>query len=395
MATNMPPPPSPHRQSTSDTNRATKRKAHEQNIEASPGGIFSFPGDGAFDALSRHIENLDDYVLMCIPKGLAKSFQTFLDSSVKTLNSLTVKPPPIIDIEEDDTDSVFDADLAGEFKGTFESLKSDLASLMATFKYDELSQDVKQDRLKEFRSTRTTITKWFTTGQLLHNKLSKPIPNKSEYIKLGFDISPTIRDEKVKKQIQHHVEKLKEKCDSLLTNSAIDYARQLNYTVTDILAKVVGEEKNHDPDLAYLIAKIYRSTLRGNKHLLHTGDRRPMRPRDPNPHRVTPLAEVVRSGFQNPRPIPERVEPLLHVGAYRPGDPYVHRDTHYVPQYDYPQQNNPRYMPQRPQERVQHENYYDREFAPYDNSLRIVKERYLKPSTGRLPSDAYHNIKWV
>jgi hypothetical protein len=429
MATNMPPPASPARQSTSDGNRVSKRKTREPVPSTS--GIFTFPRDGAAD-IECHLDP-EDYVILCIPKALASSLQNFLDKSANTLEGLKIKTP-IINVDDDvEEDSAFHTNLSDEFRTTFSGLKSEFSSLVSKYKNTDLAKDVKPELLQEFKRTRTILTRWFTTGQHLTNKLAKPLTHTNDYLKLGFNFSPAVRNDDLQIEITRKIQTLKTTCENLLTDSVVNSSRQKNYEATEILNKVLSSD---DPDLKFLVAKIYRCIVRSNQHLIHSTPwvKRPPRQQGPQVP-IEPF--VVRDGDRDQHVPHTSYEPRVRrpprqQGPQVPIEPHVARDrdcdlqaphTSYEPHQSgedrrepyrqlrvrnqFPDSNELYFSreyhrePYFQQDRYQHhhnQNYrdtYDRDFAPYDREFKQVKERYRKPSTQGRHASKSSALNWV
>jgi hypothetical protein len=405
------PPPSPARHASSEPGNPSKRKAHE--FEASPSGTFSFPWDYGHKNIEKHIDNLDEFVVLCIPKELATSLQKFLDSSAKSLPNLKLNAP----VPECEEDSVFDPDLANEFGTTFGSIKSEFSNILSKYKDIDLIKNVNSDRLQEFRSIRSTLSKWFVTGQRLLNKLSKPLAKSNEYIKLGFNFSPAVTDENIKNDVKQDIQSFKEKCEARCTNGVIDYARQRNYDAGAILAKVL---ESNDADLRFLIAKAYRCVVKYNHNLSHnqSSDRRPVQRsynQAPQEHRRRPPSD--HQPYRDARPL-MTLRPAVHSDEMykhrRSNDAYRQYGNENYQEY---RQNNNDYLEHRQfgndnyhERRRRNDSFdydnsdwfhrrndynYDKDFAPYDRNVKQIKERYRKPSTqGRHPSESTA-FNWV
>lgn len=395
MATNMPPPPSPARISISEGNRS-KRKA--QDSDASTSGIRTFPKDCTSESIERLIDP-DDYVIMCIPKALARSLQTFLDKSANTLEGLSLKTP-IVNIDDTDEDSAFQPNLSDEFRTTFSTLKSELSSLVSKYKGTDLAKDVKPELLKEFKETRSILSRWFTTGQRLTNKLVRTNTHTNDYIKLGFNFSPIIQDDDLKEEITKKIQALKSTCETLLTDSVVNTARAKNYEATEILNKVL---KSDDPDFKFLVAKTYRCIVKGSQSIIHSNPwvKHPPRqhvpqssdePRHTGDSRRIPYQQRDRdlhfSHSNEPHSVDDyHREQYNHREIYR-REPSIHREDNRRESYRQ-RDNYPRYNT------YHNANTYDRDFAPYDRDYKQVKERYRKPSAQGRQASRSSTFNWV
>ena len=391
-ANNMPPPASPARQSTSDGNRIFKRKTREP--EPSVGGIFTFLTQDATD-IERFLDP-DDYVIVCIPKGLANSLQTFLDKSAKTLDGLNIKTPGAV-INDEEEDSAFHTNLSDEFRTTFSSLKSEFSNLMSKYKDTDLVKDVKPELLQDFKKIRSTLSRWFSSGQHLANKLAKPLSHTNDYIKLGYNFSPAVQDDDLKNDITRKIQTLKSTCETLLTDSVVDSARRKNYDATEIINKSLA---SNDPDFKFLVAKTYRCIVRNNQHLTHSKPwvKRPPRQQIPQDFNRPPPTERDRhDSYNQPRDAqaPQTSFVQRQTGEYR-REPYrQYRVRDHLPEPYYTREYPRDLHQQDTHQRYPNRDNYDRDFAPYDPDYKQVKERYRRPSAqGRLTSRS-STFQWV
>jgi hypothetical protein len=373
QATNSMPPPMSPRVIVSDNTH--KRKASE--VYTSSSGCFQLSVDTDVD---RHIPNTDDYVVLYVPKRLANSLQKFLDNSAESLKSGKLD---VIDTSVEDP--VFDHDNTEMFKSSFETLKREFGTIVSKFKDSDLKNDVKPELLDDFKHLRTTLSKWHHACSGAYNKLAKPSKS-NDLLKLGFSISPAVKDDKAKDIVHTEINNVKAKCDKILSVGVLDEAYKLNSEVSSILSEA---HTTTNADKKFLIAKIYRKISRGSS--FPSQPSRPTYPKGNRPQfnqdRYHRQPNTYYRSNRN-----EDYENYHNRRTYHSTKPrqYSESEDEHVHRNRRPQRVTRRYSESE-------DETYDRDFAPYDGKIKQVKERYLnrKPFNQGRPRTDSSNLEWV
>jgi hypothetical protein len=241
-----------------------------------------------------------NYVACIIPKSLTTVFEKILKETIE--RGLTSQHADNDEHSEDQ--DVASEIFCNEFIHDFGKVKDNFTKKLREFSDYDLRHEVPRGKFNVFKDYRRKLTKWFVTGHHLVNNLTTPSETK-KFLKLRTSFSPAISDQSVIQEVRSKLKTTSDRCELVLTESAIHSAFDMNKEVSDILRQTTEDS---DTGLIKILMKAYRSISRKYNYLsrpVHDDDihgrGRPPRPQPPPPRQRTSYNRQQQHTYRHPR----------------------------------------------------------------------------------------------